>query len=249
MNRLDQLAQPIRRNGEHMRAILERERRERELEMLDETASLGGHSASGRRGPARGKRAGSASAGGSGTSTATGIMSRSMTHLAGCAQRERGKYSLGGGISTSFRPLSSGQRDSSKSMTQISYSWSTTNSTNNNHQHHHYHYPQQQQEQRQSNLGLQTAATKKYLQSSFASFNNLSSRRAQQQYANSTITNPKYRYHDLDPNSLLFMNSSSLLVNAGVCDQQKQQHPKKTTTTNYPTITHKYTSYIFILSR
>jgi len=42
MNRLDQLAQPIRRNGEHMRAILERERRERELEMLDETASLGG---------------------------------------------------------------------------------------------------------------------------------------------------------------------------------------------------------------
>lgn len=224
MNRLDQLAQPIRRNGEHMRAILERERRERELEMLDETSSLGGHSANGRRGPARGKRAGSASAGASGTSTATGIMSRSMTHLAGCAQRERGKYSLGGGISTSFRPLGSGQRDSSKSMTQISYSWSTTNSTNN-HQQHHHHYPQQQQQQqRQSNLGLQTAATKKYLQSSFASFNNLSSRRAQQQYANSTITNPKYnRYHDLDPNSLLLMNSSSLLVNAGVCDQQQQQ--------------------------
>ncbi|XP_052847376.1 ensconsin isoform X8 [Drosophila gunungcola] len=116
MNRLDQLAQPIRRNGEHMRAILERERRERELEMLDETASLGG---GGRRGTAaaRARRAGSA---GSGSSTAAGIMSRSMTHLAGGGggQRERGKYSLGGGISTSFRPLASGaggQRDSTSS--------------------------------------------------------------------------------------------------------------------------------------
>ncbi|KQS43549.1 uncharacterized protein Dere_GG14220, isoform E [Drosophila erecta] len=117
MNRLDQLAQPIRRNGEHMRAILERERRERELEMLDETASLGG--GGGRRGAgssARARRAGSA---GSGSSSAAGIMSRSMTHLAGGGgQRERGKYSLGGGISTSFRPLASGaggQRDSTSS--------------------------------------------------------------------------------------------------------------------------------------
>ncbi|KRF83956.1 ensconsin isoform X7 [Drosophila virilis] len=115
MNRLDQLAQPIRRNGEHVRAILERERRERELEMLDETSSLGGGStASSRRGHLRGKRAGSASVGASGTSSAAGIMSRSMTHLAaGGGQRERGKYSLGGGISTSFRPLGSGPRDSS----------------------------------------------------------------------------------------------------------------------------------------
>ncbi|XP_034110112.1 ensconsin isoform X16 [Drosophila albomicans] len=123
MNRLDQLAQPIRRNGEHVRAIVERERRERELEMLDETASLGG--GSGRRGHlSRGnsnRRAGSASVGSaSGSSTAVGAMSRSMTHLAGGVgvgggqQRERGKYSLGGGISTSFRPLgSTGQRDSS----------------------------------------------------------------------------------------------------------------------------------------
>ncbi|XP_032575957.1 ensconsin isoform X6 [Drosophila sechellia] len=117
MNRLDQLAQPIRRNGEHMRAILERERRERELEMLDETASLGG--GGGRRGAgssARARRAGSA---GSGSSSAAGIMSRSMTHLAGGGgQRERVKYSLGGGISTSFRPLASGaggQRDSTSS--------------------------------------------------------------------------------------------------------------------------------------
>ncbi|XP_017842859.1 ensconsin isoform X10 [Drosophila busckii] len=112
MNRLDQLSQPIRRNGEHVRAILERERREREeLEMLDETSSLSG--GAGRRAGMRSKpRPGSASGSMSGSSTAVGAMSRSMTHLAG-AQRERGKYSLGGGISSSFRPLSSGQRDSS----------------------------------------------------------------------------------------------------------------------------------------
>ncbi|KAL7731981.1 hypothetical protein ACLKA6_015745 [Drosophila palustris] len=113
MNRLDQLAQPIRRNGEHVRSILERERRERELEMLDETASLGG-GGNRRISSTRSKRAGgSASTGASGASTAVGVMSRSMTHLAAGSQRERGKYSLGGGISTSFRPLGSGQRDSS----------------------------------------------------------------------------------------------------------------------------------------
>ncbi|XP_017071201.1 flocculation protein FLO11 isoform X1 [Drosophila eugracilis] len=218
MNRLDQLAQPIRRNGEHMRAILERERRERELEMLDETASLGG--GGGRRGTtasARARRAGSA---GSGSSSAAGIMSRSMTHLAGGnGQRERGKYSLGGGISTSFRPLASGaggQREStSKSMTQIS-SWSVYGSTAPQQPPpNHMHYL------RQSTLGLQTAATKKYLQSSFASassFNsaslraNATRRGRQQQYANST--NP-HRFLDFDPNSLLLMNSASLLVNAG----------------------------------
>ncbi|XP_034483658.1 serine-rich adhesin for platelets isoform X1 [Drosophila innubila] len=231
MNRLDQLAQPIRRNGEHVRSVLERERRERELEMLDETASLGG-GISGRRiqsgaAAARGRRGGSASGGASGTSTAVGAMSRSMTHLAaGGGQRERGKYSLGGGISTSFRPLGNGQRDSSKSMTQISYSWSQIGTINP--------HDKQQQQQRQSNLGLQTSATKKYLQSSFASsLNNASyatasanaTRRAQQQYT--TTTNPHnyhhhqqnhhhhQRYLDLDPNSLLLMNSSSLLVNAG----------------------------------
>jgi len=222
MNRLDQLAQPIRRNGEHMRAILERERRERELEMLDETASLGG--GGGRRGAAASARARRAGSAGSGSSSAAGIMSRSMTHLAGGGggQRERGKYSLGGGISTSFRPLASGaggQRDTtSKSMTQIS-SWSVYGSTapqqpTPNHLHH----------LRQSTLGLQTAATKKYLQSSFASassFNsasfraNATGRGQQQQYAIST--NP-HRFLDLDPNSLLLMNSASLLVNAGVCD-------------------------------
>ncbi|XP_030380411.1 inner centromere protein isoform X1 [Scaptodrosophila lebanonensis] len=205
MNRLDQLAQPIRRNGEHVRAIMERERRERELEMLDETASLGG----GRRSANRGKRAGSAGGISSdGSASATGIMSRSMTHLAGggAGQRDRGKYSLGGGISSSFRPLGNGQRDSSKSMTQISshscHSWSST--PNNN-----YNTPPNPQ--RHSNLGLQTAATKKYLQSSFASSaSSKAIRRGQQHYA--TSTNP---YCYFDPNSLLLMNSSSLLVNAG----------------------------------
>lgn len=256
MNRLDQLAQPIRRNGEHVRSILERERRERELEMLDETSSLA--SGSTRRGYAggRGKRAGgSASANTSGTSTAVGAMSRSMTHLAGGGARGGGggggKYSLGGGISSSFRPLGSvGQRDSSKSMTQISYTWSqfggtpnnNTKSTNNtsysgynNNSYNSNNSPHTKQEQRQSNLGLQTSATKKYLLSSSfsASFSTLSAnatRRAQQQYA--TATNPQfYRYLDLDPNSLLLMNSSSLLVNAGVCDNN---NTKTTITFNQP---------------
>lgn len=237
MNRLDQLAQPIRRNGEHVRSILERERREQELEMLDETSSLA--SGSTRRGyvaGGRGKRAGgSASANNSGTSTAVGAMSRSMTHLAGGGAARGGggggKYSLGGGISSSFRPLGSvGQRDSSKSMTQISYTWSQFGGTPNNNTKSSYNgynsnsnnSPHTKQEQRQSNLGLQTSATKKYLLSSSfsASFSTLSAnatRRAQQQYA--TATNPQfYRYLDHDPNSLLLMNSSSLLVNAGVCD-------------------------------
>ncbi|KAH8379984.1 hypothetical protein KR009_008323 [Drosophila setifemur] len=237
MNRLDQLAQPIRRNGEHLRAILERERRERDLEMLDETSSLGG--GVGRRAAGRNRRAGSA---GSGSSSAVGIMSRSMTHLAGggggvggggaTAGGSRGKYSLGGGISTSFRPLGSQQRDStSKSMTQIS-SWLVYgNSTATQHPNHNLHL-------RQSTLGLQTAATKKYLlQTSFAPASATSSASfrssanlkptgrlgQQQQYAISS-TNPQYHHHnqhhhhrflDLDPNSLLLMNSASLLVNAG----------------------------------
>ncbi|XP_012157941.1 ensconsin isoform X9 [Ceratitis capitata] len=106
MSRLDQLAQPIRRNGEHIRAILERERRE-QMELLDETESLGG----GRRRsskPRHGSGSSSAGAGGGG-----GAMSRSMTHLAG----GRAKYTLssaGGGVGVgggSFRPLSGGQRD------------------------------------------------------------------------------------------------------------------------------------------
>lgn len=229
--------------------------------MLDETSSLA--SGSTRRGYAgRGRRAGSASANTSGTSTAVGAMSRSMTHLAGGTTGQQrggaggggGKYSLGGGISSSFRPLGSvGQRDSSKSMTQISYTWSqfgtphTKSSTTNNSYNNNSNTKQQQQEQRQSNLGLQTSATKKYLESSFASsqfsasFSTLSAnatRRAQQQYA--TATNPQfYRYLDLDPNSLLLMNSSSLLVNAGVCDQKKTT--TTTITTKPPTTFNKHT--------
>ncbi|XP_054733980.1 uncharacterized abhydrolase domain-containing protein DDB_G0269086 isoform X6 [Anastrepha obliqua] len=108
MSRLDQLAQPIRRNGEHIRAILERERRE-QMELLDETESLGGGR---RRGSKPRHGSGSSSAGAGGGSSA---MSRSMTHLAG----GRTKYSLssaggsvgGGGMSSSFRPLNGGQRD------------------------------------------------------------------------------------------------------------------------------------------
>ncbi|XP_069967280.1 ensconsin isoform X5 [Bactrocera oleae] len=113
MSRLDQLAQPIRRNGEHIRAILERERRE-QMELLDETESLGG----GRRRSSKPRHgSGSSSAGAGGGSSA---MSRSMTHLAsGRAKYTLSSNSTGGGggggvggiMSNSFRPLSGGQRD------------------------------------------------------------------------------------------------------------------------------------------
>ncbi|KAL9912163.1 MAP7 domain containing protein ensconsin isoform 11-T13 [Glossina fuscipes fuscipes] len=81
MNRLDQLAQPIRRNGEHIRAILERERRE-QMEMLDETESISsGH-----------QRSGAAKKTGRGANSS---ISRSMTHLAGGGAQQRPKYNLG----------------------------------------------------------------------------------------------------------------------------------------------------------
>ncbi|XP_004526732.1 protein bunched, class 2/F/G isoform isoform X4 [Ceratitis capitata] len=179
MSRLDQLAQPIRRNGEHIRAILERERRE-QMELLDETESLGG----GRRRsskPRHGSGSSSAGAGGGG-----GAMSRSMTHLAG----GRAKYTLssaGGGVGVgggSFRPLSGGQRDTTcKSLTQLNNSWSSATP--------------------RSNLGLQTAATRKYLQSSLASSPSAIGTKRSEQLLNH-LTNP-YRF---DPNSLLIMNSS-----------------------------------------
>ncbi|XP_011290637.1 uncharacterized protein LOC101899735 isoform X2 [Musca domestica] len=176
MNRLDQLAQPIRRNGEHIRAIMERERRE-QMEMMDETESLGG-----------GRRSGRKSAGGSGTK-----MSRSMIHLAG-EGAPRPKYNLGGGISTSFLPLGSGSRNACKSMTYLGHyccndnvAWSYTTP--------------------RSNLGLQTAATKKYLQSSLASSASTNtSKRGQNSNTN------LYRF---DTDSLLLMNSPSLLLNPG----------------------------------
>ncbi|XP_065359466.1 histone-lysine N-methyltransferase, H3 lysine-79 specific isoform X10 [Calliphora vicina] len=79
MNRLDQLAQPIRRNGEHIRAIMERQRRE-QMEMMDETESLGG----GRRSAKKTSAAGSNNS----------KMSRSMIHLAGDGA-PRPKYNLG----------------------------------------------------------------------------------------------------------------------------------------------------------
>ncbi|XP_039966922.1 inner centromere protein isoform X4 [Bactrocera tryoni] len=182
MSRLDQLAQPIRRNGEHIRAILERERRE-QMELLDETESLGGGR---RRGSKPRHGSGSSSAGGG---SGSGPMSRSMTHLAS----GRAKYTLsssspgGGGVgvmSNSFRPLSGGQRDTTcKSLTQLNNSWSSATP--------------------RSTLGLQTAATRKYLQSSLASSPSAIGTKRSEQLLNH-LTNP-YRF---DPNSLLIMNSS-----------------------------------------
>nr|XP_036220165.1 mucin-5AC [Bactrocera oleae] len=185
MSRLDQLAQPIRRNGEHIRAILERERRE-QMELLDETESLGG----GRRRSSKPRHgSGSSSAGAGGGSSA---MSRSMTHLAsGRAKYTLSSNSTGGGgggvggiMSNSFRPLSGGQRDTTcKSLTQLNNSWSSATP--------------------RSNLGLQTAATRKYLQSSLASSPSAIGTKRSEQLLNH-LTNP-YRF---DPNSLLIMNSS-----------------------------------------
>uniref|UniRef100_A0A0A1WK94 MAP7 domain-containing protein 2 n=1 Tax=Zeugodacus cucurbitae TaxID=28588 RepID=A0A0A1WK94_ZEUCU len=185
MSRLDQLAQPIRRNGEHIRAILERERRE-QMELLDETESLGGGRRRGSK-PRHGSGSSSAGAGGG-----SGPMSRSMTHLAS----GRAKYTLssstggsggGGGVgvmTNSFRPLSGGQRDTTcKSLTQLNNSWSSATP--------------------RSNLGLQTAATRKYLQSSLASSPSAIGTKRSEQLLNH-LTNP-YRF---DPNSLLIMNSS-----------------------------------------
>lgn len=175
MNRLDQLAQPIRRNGEHIRAIMERQRRD-QMEMMDETESLGG----GRRSAKKPSRAGSNSK-----------MSRSMIHLAGDGA-PRPKYNIGGGISTSFLPLGSGSRNACKSMTHLGnyYNNAWYNTTP------------------RSNLGLQTAATKKYLQSSLASSASNTFKRGQ--ISNTNL----YRF---DTDSLLLMNSPSLLLNPGVC--------------------------------
>lgn len=193
MSRLDQLAQPIRRNGEHIRAILERERRE-QMELLDETESLGG----GRRRSSKPRHgSGSSSAGAGGGSSA---MSRSMTHLAsGRAKYTLSSNSTGGGgggvggiMSNSFRPLSGGQRDTTcKSLTQLNNSWSSATP--------------------RSNLGLQTAATRKYLQSSLASSPSAIGTKRSEQLLNH-LTNP-YRF---DPNSLLIMNSS-FSITTGVC--------------------------------
>lgn len=192
MNRLDQLAQPIRRNGEHIRAIMERQRRE-QMEMMDETESLGG----GRRSTGKKSNSGSNSK-----------MSRSMIHLAG-EGAPRPKYNLGGGISTSFLPLGSGSRNACKSMTQLGnhYYYCSNNAWSNS--------------TPRSNLGLQTAATKKYLQSSLASSASNTFKRGQ--ISNTNL----YRF---DTDSLLLMNSPSLLLNPGVCACLQTT---TTTTTNH----------------
>lgn len=189
MNRLDQLAQPIRRNGEHIRAIMERERREH-MEMMDETESVGG----GRRLRKTGSHSGGSSK-----------MSRSMIHLAGEGTPGR-KYNLGGGISTSFLPLGSGSRNACRSMIHLGNhaSYSTCCSSNYNYSNAWSCYTTPR-----SNLGLQTAATKKYLQSSPASSaSNTIKKRGQ-------LSNTNLNRSEID--SLLLMNSPSLLLNPGVC--------------------------------
>ncbi|KAM7355595.1 MAP7 domain containing protein ensconsin isoform 2-T2 [Cochliomyia hominivorax] len=187
MNRLDQLAQPIRRNGEHIRAIMERQRRE-QMEMMDETESLGG-----------GRRSGKKSNAGSNNSK----MSRSMIHLAGDGA-SRPKYNIGGGISTSFLPLGSGSRNACKSMTHLGNYYNYNILSNNNYN----NYNINNNTTPRSNLGLQTAATKKYLQSSLASSASNTNTFKRGQISNTNL----YRF---DTDSLLLMNSPSLLLNPG----------------------------------
>lgn len=223
MNRLDQLAQPNRRNGEHIRAILERERQQRMEIMLSDETELTTNISNGQR-----QTVGKKSRNGSNN------MSRSLTHLAGSGGADitgrRQKYSLGGGISTNFPTLGTGDREACKSMSHLGYIRSSTTS--------------------RQNIYLQTAVTinksTNCLQSPLltsSAFN--TSRRGQHSSSTSTITktttittttttttsttnkyNYKYNHHYhhnhhlnfncFDTDSLLLMNCPSLLLNPGV---------------------------------
>ncbi|XP_055840754.1 MAP7 domain-containing protein 2 isoform X2 [Episyrphus balteatus] len=93
MNRLDQLAQPIRRNGEHIRAIVERER-QHQLEMLMETESLDSST------NAAAKRSRNHHDGGSRKN-----MSRSMTHLVSSGHTKLSHSKHIDSVGSAFRPL------------------------------------------------------------------------------------------------------------------------------------------------
>ncbi|XP_037905936.1 histone-lysine N-methyltransferase, H3 lysine-79 specific isoform X4 [Hermetia illucens] len=103
MTRLDQLAQPIRRNGEHIRAVIERERQQ-QYGLISNTSpnTLTQTSPT--------------------TVTAPKSMSRSMTHLAGTKQVYSNKHindnsHMIGGQHCMMRPLK--KNDTSRSMTQL----------------------------------------------------------------------------------------------------------------------------------
>uniref|UniRef100_A0A182P9K7 Ensconsin n=1 Tax=Anopheles epiroticus TaxID=199890 RepID=A0A182P9K7_9DIPT len=154
MTRLDQLAQPRRRNGEHISAILERERRQAlELENLTRLSL-----SSSRSSPT-----------GSGGNSKR--MSRSMSQLAGSGAKYRNQSQdsnsgrspgFGGGRKSSFNSssMNSGstspmrRNDTSKSMSQLNTVGSTPRVTKTERLRQQYH--QQQQHQQHQNQLLVT---------------------------------------------------------------------------------------------
>ncbi|XP_061505222.1 MAP7 domain-containing protein 3 isoform X21 [Anopheles gambiae] len=149
MTRLDQLAQPRRRNGEHISAILERERRQAlELENLTRLSL-----SSSRSSPT-----------GSGGNSKR--MSRSMSQLAGSGAKYRNQSQdsnsgrspgFGGGRKSSFNSssINSGstspmrRNDTSKSMSQLNTAGSTPRITKTERLRQQYHHHQQQQQHHQ----------------------------------------------------------------------------------------------------
>uniref|UniRef100_A0A182LYV4 MAP7 domain-containing protein n=1 Tax=Anopheles culicifacies TaxID=139723 RepID=A0A182LYV4_9DIPT len=149
MTRLDQLAQPRRRNGEHISAILERERRQAlELENLTRLSL-----SSSRSSPT-----------GSGSNSKR--MSRSMSQLAGSGAKYRNQSQdsnsgrspgFSGGRKSSFNSssMNSGsnspmrRNDTSKSMSQLNTVGSTPRITKTERLRQQYHHQQQQQHQNQ----------------------------------------------------------------------------------------------------
>ncbi|XP_035902183.1 hyphally regulated cell wall protein 3 isoform X2 [Anopheles stephensi] len=149
MTRLDQLAQPRRRNGEHISAILERERRQAlELENLTRLSL-----SSSRSSPT-----------GSGGNSKR--MSRSMSQLAGSGAKYRNQSQdsnsgrspgFGGGRKSSFHSssMNSGstspmrRNDTSKSMSQLNTVGGTARITKTERLRQQYHHQQQQQLQSQ----------------------------------------------------------------------------------------------------
>uniref|UniRef100_A0A182NQJ7 MAP7 domain-containing protein n=1 Tax=Anopheles dirus TaxID=7168 RepID=A0A182NQJ7_9DIPT len=160
MTRLDQLAQPRRRNGEHISAILERERRQAlELENLTRL-SLSSSRSSPTGGGGNSKR-----------------MSRSMSQLAGSGAKYRNQSQdsnsgrspgFGGGRKSSFNSsaINSGstspmrRNDTSKSMSQLntvlSGSGSTPRITKTERLRQQYHHQQQHQNQLLVTNGLRS---------------------------------------------------------------------------------------------
>uniref|UniRef100_A0A182VVS6 MAP7 domain-containing protein n=1 Tax=Anopheles minimus TaxID=112268 RepID=A0A182VVS6_9DIPT len=149
MTRLDHLAQPRRRNGEHISAILERERRQAlELENLTRLSL-----SSSRSSPT-----------GSGSNSKR--MSRSMSQLAGSGAKYRNQSQdsnsgrspgFNGGRKSSFHSssMNSGsnspmrRNDTSKSMSQLNTVGSTPRITKTERLRQQYHHQQQQQHQNQ----------------------------------------------------------------------------------------------------